>query len=53
MKATISVDANEYRVVWMVYVEDENGDIVERRPFATPEDAKEFAEQFGDDYGME
>ena len=47
MKATISVDANEYRVVWMVYVEDEDGNIVERVPFRTPEDAEEYAEQFG------
>lgn len=47
MKATISVDANEYRVVWMVYVEDEDGNIVERVPFSTPEDAEEYAEQFG------
>lgn len=46
MKSTISVDANEYRVVWMVYVEDKDGNIVERMPFSTPEDAKEYAERF-------
>lgn len=44
MKATISVDADEHRVVWVVYVEDDDGNIIDRRPFRTPEEANDYIE---------
>lgn len=41
---TISLDADEVRVVWVVYVEDSNGKFVDSRPFRDLHDAEEYAD---------
>lgn len=41
---TIDVDANEYRVTWVVRVESEDGTLLERRSFSTPKEANDFAD---------
>lgn len=44
LSVSISVDADEYRVYWVAFVEDEDGVVVERRSFRSPEEAEEYAE---------
>ena len=44
--ATVSLDADEQRVVWVVSVEDDQGQLVEWRPFLHREDAEHYAERF-------
>jgi hypothetical protein len=42
--ASVSIDANEHRVVWVVLVYDQDGNRVESRPFRDKEDAMDYAE---------
>jgi len=44
--ATVSLDADEQRVVWVVSVENDAGELVEWRPFAHREDAEDYADRF-------
>ena len=44
--ATVSLDADEQRVVWVVSVENDAGELVEWRPFAHREDAQDYADRF-------
>jgi hypothetical protein len=46
---TISLDADENRVVWVVYVEDENGNVINTCPFRDKQDAEEYARSWNDE----
>ncbi len=42
--ATVSVNADEYRVYWYVHVVDKNNELVHTRSFTTPEDANDYVD---------
>lgn len=45
MNYTISLDADETRVVWQVILYDDNGDVIKMVPFRDWQDAHEYAEE--------
>ena len=44
--ANVCLDMDENRTVWQVMVFDEDGNLLEMRPFRDKEDADEYAELF-------
>ena len=53
MKYTISLDADENRVVWQVILYNDNGDVIKMVPFRDWQDAHEYAERIIKDGGVE
>jgi len=45
--AEVFLDMDENRTVWSVGVFDEEGNLIEMRPFRDKQDADEYAELFG------
>lgn len=45
MNYTISLDADETRVVWQLIVYNDEGDVIKMTPFRDWQDAHEYAEK--------